>query len=130
MPGTNRETLLCKVKDICHIICLTNVSICHIVLPASANGECVSSNVSEFGRKYSYYFCFPGSKFCFCNKSQCFQMWETRNHMGLILFGGGGGEGHSISLPDRFAYTVHIYNFVRDFIRAIFKDFPVGGSIF
>jgi hypothetical protein len=52
MPGTNRETLLCKVKDICHIICLTNVSVCHIVLPASANGESVSSNVSEFGRKY------------------------------------------------------------------------------
>jgi hypothetical protein len=41
---------------------------------------------------------------------------------GLILFG-----GHSISLPDCFAYTVHIYNFVRDFIRAFFKDFPVGG---
>ena len=91
MPGTNRETLLRKVKDICHIICLTNVSVCHIVLPASANGESVSSNVTEFGRKYSYYFCFPGSKFCFCNKSQCFQMLETRNNMGLILFGGGGG---------------------------------------
>ena len=40
----------------------------------------------------------------------------------------GGGEGHSISLPDRFAYAVHIYNFVRDFIRAFFKDFPVGGG--
>ena len=41
MPGTNRETLLRKVKDICHIICLTNVSVyvCHIVLPVSANGE-------------------------------------------------------------------------------------------
>jgi hypothetical protein len=39
MPGTNRETLSRKVKDICHIICLTNVSVCHIVLPASANGE-------------------------------------------------------------------------------------------
>ena len=48
--------------------------------------------------------------------------------MGLILF--GGGEGHSISLPDRFAYTLHIYNFVRDFIRAFFKDFPVGGEHF
>ena len=48
--------------------------------------------------------------------------------MGLILF--GGGEGHSISLPNRFAYTVHIYNFVRDFIRAFFKDFPVGGGAF
>jgi hypothetical protein len=23
-------------------------------------------------------------------------------------------------LPDRFAYTVHIYNFVRDFTRAAF----------
>ena len=91
MPGANRETLLRKVKDICHIICLTNVSVCHIVLPASANGESVSSNVSEFGWKYSYYFCFPGSKCCFCNKSQCFQMCETRNHMGLILFLGGGG---------------------------------------
>jgi uncharacterized protein YuzB (UPF0349 family) len=39
MPGTNLETLLRKVKDICHIICLTNVSVCHIVLQASANGE-------------------------------------------------------------------------------------------
>jgi hypothetical protein len=38
--------------------------------------------------------------------------------------------GHSISLPDRIAYTVHIYNFVRDFIRAFFKDFPVGGGHF
>ena len=36
------------------------------------------------------------------------------------------GGGHSIRLPDRFAYTVHIYNFARDFIRALFKDFPVG----
>ena len=26
MPGRNRETLLRKVKDICHMICLTNVS--------------------------------------------------------------------------------------------------------
>ena len=43
---------------------------------------------------------------------------------GLILLGGGG---HSISLPDRFAYTVHIHNFVWDFIRAFFKNFPVGG---
>jgi hypothetical protein len=40
------------------------------------------------------------------------------------------GGGYSIGLPDRFAlrYTVHIYNFVRDFIRAFFKDFPVGGG--
>ena len=51
MPGTNRETFLRKVKDICHIICLTNVSVCHIVLPVSANGESVSSNVCEFGCK-------------------------------------------------------------------------------
>ena len=36
----------------------------------------------------------------------------------------------SISLPDRFAYTVHIDNFVRDFIRAFFKDFSVGGGAF
>jgi hypothetical protein len=42
--------------------------------------------------------------------------------------GGGGGGAHSISLPDRFVYTVHIYNFVRDFIRAFFKDFLVGGG--
>ena len=56
---------------------------------------------------------------------------EPHGRTGLILFGGWGGGGHSISLPDRFAYTVHIYNFVRDFIRAFFKDFPVGGgSIF
>ena len=51
---------------------------------------------------------------------------EPHGRTGLILFGGWGGGGHSISLPDRFAYTVHIYNFVRDFIRAFFKDFPVG----
>ena len=37
--------------------------------------------------------------------------------------------GHSISLPDRFAYTVHINNFVRDFIRAFFKDFSVRGVL-
>ena len=37
MPGTNWETLL--RKDICHITCLTNVSVFYIVLPASANGE-------------------------------------------------------------------------------------------
>ena len=38
-PGTNWEILL--RKDICHIyICLTNVSVCHIVfISASANGE-------------------------------------------------------------------------------------------
>ena len=47
---------------------------------------------------------------------------EPHGRTGLILVGGGGGG--SISLPDRFAYTVHIYNFVRDFIRAFFKDFP------
>ena len=52
---------------------------------------------------------------------------EPHGRTGLILFGGGGD---SISLPDRFAYTVHIYNFVRDFIRAFFKDFPVGGEAF
>ena len=40
-----------------------------------------------------------------------------------------GWGGHSIiSLPDRFACTVHIYNFVRDFVMAFFKDFPVGGG--
>jgi hypothetical protein len=37
MPRTNWETLL--RKDSCHIICLTNVSLFYIVLPASANGE-------------------------------------------------------------------------------------------
>jgi hypothetical protein len=36
MPRTNWETLL--RKDICRI-CLTNVSVFHIVLPVSANGE-------------------------------------------------------------------------------------------
>jgi hypothetical protein len=51
---------------------------------------------------------------------------EPHGRTGLILWGGG----HSISLPDRFAYTVHIYNFVRDFIRAFFKDFPVVGKHF
>ena len=57
---------------------------------------------------------------------------EPHGRTGLILFGGwgGGGGGRSISLPDRFAYTVHIYNFVRDFIRAFFKDFPVGEHFF
>ena len=40
------------------------------------------------------------------------------------------GGGHSIGLPDRFAlcYAVHIYNSVRDFVRAFFKDFPLGGG--
>jgi hypothetical protein len=40
------------------------------------------------------------------------------------------GGGHSIGLPNRFAlcYTVHIYNFVRDFVRAFFNDFPGGGG--
>ena len=52
---------------------------------------------------------------------------EPHGRTGLILFGRGGG---SISLPDRFAYTVHIYNFVRDFIRAFFKDFPWGRGAF
>jgi hypothetical protein len=47
---------------------------------------------------------------------------EPHGRTGLILLG--------ISLPDRFAYTVHIYNFVRDFIRAFFKDFPVGAKHF
>ena len=50
---------------------------------------------------------------------------EPHGRTGLILFGGGG----QISLPDRFAYTVHIYNFFPDFTRApFFKDFPVGGG--
>ena len=47
---------------------------------------------------------------------------------GLILLVFFWGGGHSINLPDRFPYTEHIYNFVRDFIRAFFKDFPVGGG--
>jgi hypothetical protein len=50
---------------------------------------------------------------------------------GLILF---GGEGHSISFPDRFAYTVHIYGTTLFEILSgpFFKDFPVerGGGIF
>ena len=52
---------------------------------------------------------------------------EPHGRTGLILFGGGG---HSISLFDRFAYTVHINNFVRDFIKAFSKDFSVGGEHF
>jgi hypothetical protein len=52
---------------------------------------------------------------------------EPHGRTGLILFFLGG---QSISLPDRFAYTVHINNFVRDFIRAFFKDFSVGGGAF
>ena len=56
---------------------------------------------------------------------------EPYGRTGLILFGrGGGGGGGSISLPGRFAYTVHIYNFVRDFIRAFFKDFLWGRGAF
>jgi hypothetical protein len=50
---------------------------------------------------------------------------EPHGRTGLILLG-----GHSISLPDRFAYTVHIYNFVRDFIRAFLRIFPWGGGGF
>ena len=81
MPGTNREKLLRKVKDICHIqICLTNVSVCHIVLPASANGETVSSNVSEFGRKYFIIFAFREANFVSAikaNVSRCGRQGTT-----------------------------------------------------
>ena len=40
------------------------------------------------------------------------------------------GGGHSFDLPDCFelCYTVHINNFVQDFIRAFFKNFPMGGG--
>ena len=112
MPGTNRETLLRKVKDICH----TNVSVCHIVLPVSANGESVSSNVCEFGRKYFIIFAFREANFVSsikANVSGCGRQGTTWAY-------GPNLTGHSISLLDRFAYTVHIYNFVRDFTRAAF----------
>jgi hypothetical protein len=49
--------------------CLTSVG---------KRGKNVWSNVPEFGRKY---FCFPGSNFCFCNESQCFQIWEIGKHL-------------------------------------------------
>ena len=116
MPGTNRETLLRKVKD----ICLTNVSVCHIVLPAvSANGESVSSNVCEFGRKYFISFAFREANFVSsikANVSRCGRQGTTWAYGPNLVWGGG----HSMSLPDRFAYTMHIYNFVRDFTRAAF----------
>ena len=55
----------------------------YVILSYPVNGvgkrrKSVSSNVSEFGRKY---FCFSRSKFCFFNKSQCFQMWGTGKHL-------------------------------------------------
>jgi hypothetical protein len=65
-------------------------------------------------------------------KSWCFQMFpdvEKMEKMSNVSRCGRQGTtwaygpnltGHSISLPDRFAYTVHIYNFVRDFTRAAF----------
>ena len=120
MPGTNRETLLPKVKDICHIICLTNVSVCDIVLPVSANGESVSSNVCEFGRKYFIIFAFREANFVSsikANVSRCGRQGTTWAYGPNLVWGGGGAQ---ISLPYRFAYTVHIYNFVRDFTRAAF----------
>jgi hypothetical protein len=56
MPGTNWETLL--RKDICHIICLTNVLVCHIFsyhfTRVSSNANSVSAikaNVSTCGRQ-------------------------------------------------------------------------------
>ena len=61
-----------------------------------------------------------------CRLEQMVGDREPHGRTGLILFWGGGGD--IISLPDRFAYTVHINNFVRDFIRAFFKDFSVGGG--
>ena len=44
----------------CFGMCLTSVG---------KRRNSVSSNVSEFGRKY---FCSPGSNFCFCIKSHCY----------------------------------------------------------
>ena len=52
----------------CFGMCLTSVG---------KRRNSVSSNVSEFGRKY---FCSPGSNFCFCIKSQCFQIWDAGKH--------------------------------------------------
>ena len=49
---------------------------------------------------------------------------EPHGRTGLILFGGGGTV---LVCPTAL---VHIYNFVRDFIRAFFKDFPWGRGAF
>ena len=94
MPGTNRETSLRKVKDICHIICLTNVSVCHIVLPVSANGESVSSNVCEFGRKYFIISAFREANFVSsikANVSRSGRQGTTWAYGPNLVWGGGGG---------------------------------------
>ena len=107
MPGTNREKLLRKVKDICHIICLTNVSVCHIVLPASANGESVSSNVSEFGRKYFIIFAFREANFVSAikaNVSRCGRQGTTWAYGPNLVGGGGGGHIREVKIP-RFRFT-------------------------
>jgi hypothetical protein len=59
------------------------------------------------------------------NEDEFYQLYEASWAYGPNIV-----WGHSISLPDRFAYTVHIYNFVWDFIRACFKDFSRGGGVF
>jgi hypothetical protein len=54
---------------------------------------------------------------------------EPHGRTGLILLGGGGG--HSISLPDRFAYTVHIYRTLFEILSGTFlRIFPCGGEHF
>jgi hypothetical protein len=52
---------------------------------------------------------------------------EPHGRTGIILFGGGGG---SISLPDRFAYTVHIYNLFEILSGPFLRIFRGGGEHF
>ena len=130
MPGTNRETLLPNVKDICHIICLTNVSVCDIVLPVSANGESVSSNVCEFGRKYFIIFAFREANFVSsikANVSRCGRQGTTWAYGPNLVWG-----GHRLVCPTALL-TQCTYTTLFEILPGppFFKDFPVGGgSIF
>ena len=52
---------------------------------------------------------------------------ESHGRTGQILFGGGA----VLVARPLCLQSTRTYNFVRDFIRAFFKDFPLGGgSIF
>ena len=128
MPGTNRETLLRKVKDICH----TNVSVCHIVLPVSANGESVSSNVCEFGRKYFIIFAFREANFVSsikANVSRCGRQGTTWAYGPNLVWGGGGG---TVLVCPTALLTQCTYTTLFEILPGppIFKDFPVGGEHF
>jgi hypothetical protein len=65
----------------------------YIVLPASANGESVSSNVCEFGRKYFIIFAFREANFVSAikaNVSRCGRQGTTWAYGPNLVWGGGG----------------------------------------